>query len=65
MSTDPNTLRQQARTALAAKAAGDPRYTLLVLMLTVRLQMQPEVVEREIEALAGLAPAAQHAQAAA
>lgn len=62
MSQDPDTLRQQARQALAAKANADPRYTMLVLMLTVRLQMQPERVEQEIEALAALSPAEMHAR---
>jgi len=65
MSQDPNTLRDQARTALAAKAHADPRYTLLVMLLTVRLQMQPDRVEREIEALAALSPAEARAHQAA
>lgn len=62
MSQDPDTLRQQATQALAAKANADPRYTMLALMLTVRLQMQPERMEQEIERLAALSPAEMHAQ---
>ncbi len=41
-------LRDMARVALSAKQAGDPRYTALVMALSNRLKMPPQLVEQHI-----------------
>lgn len=46
-------LREMAKTALAARDAGDGRFAALLFAMMVRLRLSPDEIERRIERLAG------------